>query len=118
MTTKYVNDGNIVHHVLTKSRVSGEFDLVGDQLVVFLSSGDEGDLVAVARAGRFRDAPKKPASDLSEIWSQFQKLYWDNTAKRFTLDDNTNANRAFAVAAKAAADGDDFAEVILINPVA
>lgn len=117
MASNYINDGKIVHVTLTAPRTSGEFDLIQNQVVVYLSAGEIGDLVAVARAGRFRDAPKHDASDGSQEWEKFQTVYWDDAQKRFTLDAAAGANPAVGIAAQYASDGDVIGEVILQNAV-
>ena len=73
--------------------VSGSAYLIGALLVVATHDAAAGASFRGLARGVV-DVPKVP----SEAWSELLKIYWDDTAKKFTLDDDTGSNPLVGVA--------------------
>jgi len=73
--------------------VSGSAYLIGTLLVIATKTVAQ-TLPFPALAIGVVDVPKVA----DEVWTEGLKIYWDDTAKKFTLDDDTGANPLVGVA--------------------
>jgi predicted RecA/RadA family phage recombinase len=73
--------------------VSGTPYLIGTLLVVAEKSADAAAMFSALTKGA-ANVPKVP----SEAWTEGLKIYWDDTAKKITLDDDTGSNPLVGVA--------------------
>lgn len=89
----------------------GLFYLIGAILVMANVTAAEGELFAGVPRGLFDECAKATGS----AWTEGQKVYWDDTNKRFTATATGNTLVGFAAAAAAA--GDTTGSVILTGQV-
>ena len=96
MTTTRVASGEIQDVTLAAAATSGTPFLNGVRLVIPITSGAIGDVVACDLSGA-HTVPKATGT----AWVQNALLYWDDTAKNVTTvsTSNTLCGRAFAAAA-------------------
>jgi predicted RecA/RadA family phage recombinase len=73
--------------------VSGSAYLIGSLLVIATKTVAQ-TLPFEAMTGGVVDVPKVA----DEVWTECLKIYWDDTAKKFTLDDDTGSNPLVGVA--------------------
>lgn len=88
---------------------SGDIVVCGDLLGVATVKGTEGQEIAVALEGRWKDVKKKTG----EAWAQGAKLYFDAGTKEATTSSASGANKFLGYAAKKALSGDVLGEVYL-----
>lgn len=109
MATNYIQPGKLITIAAPAALTSGQALQVGKLACVASTDAASGAQVVVSVEG-VHIVPKKTGT----AWTQFQQLYWDNTAKEFThtdaTGDNDPAGKAAAPAASADASG-----LVLIN---
>lgn len=109
MAQNRIQAGNHMPHTLTADATSGNGILVGDLFGVALNTGVSGDDIQVSLEGVW-ELPKTTA----DVVTQGAPLYWDDTAKEVTTDDNSGANKQAGFAFAAAGNGDETVQVKLL----
>lgn len=79
--------------------VAGKPVKIGAYVVIPSTSADEGETFAADVEGVFEVAAATHAS--TQAWTECLTLYWDDTAKKFTVTATDNTKCAVAAAAKA-----------------
>lgn len=99
MTTKFVQPGEVIDHVASGAKTSGQPVLIGVRLGVCLADIANGATGPVAVSGVY--TVTKLSTD---VVAQGAALYWDNTNSRLTTtaSGNTLAGYAFAAAGNGA----------------
>jgi len=96
----YIQPGNILDFTAPSGGVvSGVPLLIGALVVVPGISADQGEVFSGAVEGVF-DLPAATHAS-TQAWTEGQLLYWDNTAKKFTITATDNTKKGVAAAAKA-----------------
>lgn len=108
MTTTKRVDGDVLEIVLGADRTTGVPFMYGQLLVVPITSGLNGETIAVETGGVHYLAKVTGTG-----WTAGQKLYWDVVNLKVTHTDNSAANPRIGTAAKAAASGDTSGYVLL-----
>lgn len=111
--TNYISDGATVTRVApSPGVVSGAPVLLGSLLVVPGATAAEGDTFGAQVTGEFRGV--KPGS---QAWTQGVKVYWDNSAKKFTT--SSGGNTLVGTAADAVGSGaDETSGIVRLDGVA
>lgn len=106
----YLDDGDTIPIASMPEAVdSGEFIIVGDLMGVGVAAFDSGAAGTLKRTGVFW-LPKTT----SEAWTQGQKLFWNSSTKKFTID--SSKVPVSAVAWEAALSADTEGKVLLGGP--
>ena len=106
MAQNFVQTGDVIDHVAAAILTSGTPILIGSIVGVPLADAAIGETVSVALEGVFT-LPKATGT----AWAIGDKLYWDDTAKKFTKTSGSNTPSGYAAAA--AASGDATGNVLL-----
>lgn len=105
--TNYIQEGDVLEAVAPSGGVvSGTAYLFGVMVGVACVSAAETESFSLAVSGVF-ELPKAT----SQAWAVGAKLYWDDTAKKFTT--TSSGNTAAGNAAKAAGSSDTTGHVLL-----
>ncbi len=106
----YLGPGKTVVVTAPEAVSSGEFIKVGSLYGVAPVAAESGAPVVLDRSGGVYELPKVSGA----AWAQGQKLFWDASEKKFTVDASKSpiAAIAFAAAAELATEG----EVLLEGP--
>jgi predicted RecA/RadA family phage recombinase len=96
----FVQEGKILDFTAPSGGVvSGVPLLIGALIVVPATTAAEGERFAGAVEGVFELPAATHASN--QAWTEGQLLYWDNTAKKFTVTATDNTKKGAAAAVKA-----------------
>ena len=106
----YLDDGDTIPIAsMPEAADSGEFLIVGDLMGVAVGAFDSGAAGTLKRTGVFW-LPKTT----SEAWTQGQKLFWNVSTKKFTIDSSKLPVSAIAWVAALSADTEG--KVLLAGP--
>lgn len=94
MTTKFVQPGEVIDHVASGAKTSGQPVLIGTKLGVCLADIANGSTGPVAMSGVY--TVTKLTAD---VVTQGAALYWDNANSRLTTTASGNTYAGFAFAA-------------------
>ena len=106
MAQNFIQCGDALDHVAAATITSGTPILIGAIVGVPLADAAIGETVTVQFEGVFI-LPKATGT----AWAMGDKLYWDDSAKKFTK--TSTSNTAAGYAAAAAASGDATGNVLL-----
>lgn len=76
--------------------IAGNFYKINDAIVFAGATAAEGEIFAGYIEGTYSDCD----AATSQSWGQGAKVYWDDSAKKFTTTASTNAKAGIAAAAK------------------
>lgn len=106
----FLDDGDTIPIAsMPEAADSGEFLIVGELMGVAIAAFDSGSAGTLKRSGVFW-LPKTT----SEAWTQGQKLFWNASTKKFTID--SSKTPVSAVAWVAADSADTEGKVLLAGP--
>jgi len=97
MAKNYIQPGEVIDHTAAANISSGAGVLIGKRLGVALGDIKAGATGSVAMKGVY-SLPKLGTDNVA----QGDELYWDNDAKRLTLDATDNTRAGYAAAAAGA----------------
>ena len=91
----YLQDGkNLTLPATAAALTSGQAIQVGSLFGICLTDYAIGDDYVIRRTGVFEGQPK----DTAAAWTAGDKIYWDNTAKKFTKTATSNLQVGYAAA--------------------
>lgn len=100
MSSNFVQPGKVIDFTAPAGGViEGQALLIGALIVVAQAAAAAGSIFAAATEGVF-DVPAATHAS-TQAWTEGQILYWDDTAKVFTITVGSNTKKAVAAAAKA-----------------
>ncbi|MGW8204397.1 DUF2190 family protein [Sphingomonas bisphenolicum] len=100
MSSNFVQPGKVMAFTAPSGGVTdGQVLLIGALIVVAQAAAVQGARFAAALEGVF-DVPAATHAS-SQAWTEGQLLYWDDTAKVFTITVGSNTKKAVAAEAKA-----------------
>lgn len=100
MSTNFVQPGKVMDFTAPAGGVTeSQVLLIGALIVVAQAAAAEGKRFSAGVEGVF-DVPAATHAS-SQAWSEGQLLYWDDTAKVFTITSTSNTKKAVAAEAKA-----------------
>lgn len=100
MSSNFVSPGKVMDFTAPAGGVTeSQCLLIGALLVVAQAAAAAGERFAAAVDGVF-DAPAATHAS-TQAWTEGQLLYWDDTAKVFTITVGSNTKRGVAAEAKA-----------------